>query len=189
VRWGYNGTYSWFTNIKNMNHEVKSGFLGYSSTNHVETYGYPNQQIYRYRSVSTDPNVFTRPDSVQVFDYPNDTNSGVNFNSWFVNDMITLTRQVTLNAGVRFDRYSSWLPEQGNPGTGPFAEENLYPENRHFPVYNAWSPRLSLIYSWSMWSSKDRPAATTGCACSICACRRPSSRASTRSRACSMSST
>jgi hypothetical protein len=73
VRWGYNGTYSWFTNIKNMNHEVKSGFLGYSSTNHVETYGYPNQQIYRYRSVSTDPNVFTRPDSVQVFDYPNDT--------------------------------------------------------------------------------------------------------------------
>jgi hypothetical protein len=146
VRWGYNGTYSWFTNIKNMNHEVKSGFLGYRSTNHVETYGYPNQQIYRYRSVSADPNAFTRPDSVQVFDYPNDTNSGVNFNSWFVNDMITLTRQVTLNAGVRFDRYSSWLPEQGNPGTGPFAEKNLYPENRNFPVYNAWSPRLSLIY-------------------------------------------
>ena len=28
---------------------------------------------------------------------------------------------MTLNAGVRFDRYSSWLPEQGNPGTGPFA--------------------------------------------------------------------
>jgi len=47
---------------------------------------------------------------------------------------------------VRFDRYSSWLPEQGNPGTGPFAERNLYPENHDFPVYNAWSPRLSMIY-------------------------------------------
>jgi Carboxypeptidase regulatory-like domain len=146
VRWGYNGAYSWFTNIRNMNHEVKTGFLGYESTNHVETYGYPNQQIYRYRSLAGDTNVFTRPDSVQVFDYPNDTNSGVSFNSWFANDMIILTHQATLNAGVRFDRYSSWLPRQGNPGTGPFAEKNLYSENHNFPAYNAWSPRLSFIY-------------------------------------------
>lgn len=145
-RWGYNGTYSWFTNIKNMNHEIKTGFLGYSSTNHVETYGYPNQQIYRYRSLPGDTNLFLRPDSVQVFDYPNDTDSGVSFNSFFVNDMINLTQRVTLNAGLRFDRYASWLPEQGNPGTGPFAVRNIYPENRDFPTYNAWSPRLSLIY-------------------------------------------
>ena len=146
VRWGYNGTWSWFTNLKNMNHEIKSGFLGYRSTNYVETYGYPNQQIYRYRSQPGDTDFFPRPDSVQVFDYPNDTNAGVNFNSWFVNDMITLTPKLTLNAGVRFDRYSSWLPEQGNPGTGPYAEPNLYPENHNFPSYNAWSPRLSAIY-------------------------------------------
>ncbi len=71
---------------------------------------------------------------------------GVNFNSWFVNDMITLTPRLTLNAGIRFDRYGSWLPEQGNPGTGPYATKNIYPENHDFPVYNAWSPRLSAIY-------------------------------------------
>jgi hypothetical protein len=146
VRWGYNGTYSWFKNIKNMNHELKTGFLGYSSTNYVETYGYPNQQIYRYRSVAGDTNLFARPDSVQVFDYPNNTNAGVSYNSWFANDMITLSRKATLNAGIRFDRYGSWLPEQGNPGTGPYAELNLYPENHDFPNYNAWSPRLSFIY-------------------------------------------
>ena len=146
VRWGYNGTYSWFTTLRNMNHEMKTGFLGYHSTNHVEVYGYPNQQIYRYRSVAGDPDPFARPDSVQVFDYPNDTNAGVNFNSWFANDMIVLSPQATLNAGIRFDRYASWLPEQGNPGTGPFAVKNLYPENHDFPVYNVWSPRLSFIY-------------------------------------------
>jgi hypothetical protein len=148
-RWGYNGTWSWFSNIKDMNHEIKSGFLGYSSTNHVENYGYPNQQIYRYRSLDGDPDFFLRPNSVQVFDYPNDTNSGVSFNSWFINDMVNLTPRLTLNAGIRFDRYSSWLPEQGNPGTGPWAERNLFPENHDFPVYNAWSPRLSLIYDVS----------------------------------------
>jgi TonB dependent receptor len=146
IRWGYNGTWSWFTNIKNMNHEIKSGFLGYSSTNEVETFGYPNQQIYRYRSLTGDTDLLARPDSVQVFDYPNFTNSGVNFNSWFVNDMITLTPRLTLNAGIRFDRYGSWLPEQGNPGTGPYATKNIYPENHDYPVYNAWSPRLSAIY-------------------------------------------
>jgi hypothetical protein len=146
ARWGYNGTWSWFTSVRDMNHEVKSGFLGYRSTNYVENYGYPNQQIYRYRSLPGDTDFFQRPDSVQVFEYPNNTNSGINFNSWFVNDMINVTQRLTVNAGIRFDRYSSWLPEQGNPGTGPWAERNIYPENRDFPVYNAWSPRLSAIY-------------------------------------------
>ena len=60
VRWGYNGTYSWFTNLKNMNHEIKTGFLGYSSTNYLEQYGYPNQQIYRYRSLPGDTDLFAR---------------------------------------------------------------------------------------------------------------------------------
>jgi hypothetical protein len=149
VRWGYNGSWSLFTNIRDMNHEIKTGFLGYRSTNYVENYGYPNQQIYRYRSLPGETNYFLHPDSVQVFEYPNNTNSGVNFNSWYINDMINLTQRLTLNAGIRFDRYSSWLPEQGNPGTGPWAERNIYPENRDFPVYNAWSPRLSVIYDLS----------------------------------------
>jgi hypothetical protein len=146
ARWGYNGTWSWFTNLKGMNHEIKSGFLGYRSTNFVETYGYPNQQVYRYRSLPGDTNLFLRPDSVQVYDYPNFTDSGTYYNSAYVNDMITLSRKLTLNVGIRFDRYASWLPEQGNPGTGPFATEFLYPEAHDFPVYNNLSPRVSIIY-------------------------------------------
>lgn len=146
VRWGYNGTWTWFTSLRGMNHEIKSGFLGYRSTNFLDTYGYPNQQIYRYRSLPGDTDLFMRPDSVQVFDYPNYTDSGVYYNSAYVNDMITLSRNLTFNVGVRFDRYSSWLPEQGNPGTGPFATPFIYPENHDFPVYNAFSPRVSLIY-------------------------------------------
>lgn len=146
ARWGYNGTWAWFTNLRDTSHEIKSGVLGYRSTNFVEQFGYPNQQIYRYRSLPGDTDPFLRPDSVQVFDYPNFTNSGVYYNSWFLNDLIILNRQLTVNLGVRFDRYASWLPEQGNPGTGPFAVKNLFPENHDFPVYNAWSPRLSVIY-------------------------------------------
>ena len=81
VRWGWNGTWAWYRTIGNMNHEIKSGVLGYSSTNYVETYGYPNQQIYRYRSLPGDSDFFLRPDSVQVFEYPNNTNAGIRYNS------------------------------------------------------------------------------------------------------------
>ena len=56
-----------------------------------------------------------------VYDYPNTTASGEWYNSLYINDKITMSRKLTLNVGVRYDRYSSFLPEQGNPGTGPFA--------------------------------------------------------------------
>ncbi len=145
VRWGWNGTWNWFTELKGASHEVKSGFLGYTGTSLLEYTGYPNQQQYQYRSVTGESNYFLHPDSVQVFDYPTVVNTGTKYNSWFLNDNIRRGR-VTVNAGLRFDRYSSWLPAQGNPGTGPFATALLYPENHNFPSYNSWSPRLSVIY-------------------------------------------
>lgn len=146
ARYGYNATWSWYRPIGSTNHEIKSGVLGYHSTNFVETYGYPNQQIYRYRSLPGDPDFFQRPDSVQVFEYPNNTNAGVLFNSWFMNDSIAVGRRLTVNLGLRYDRYASWLPEQGNDGSGPFASQRVYPERRDFPVYSGWSPRVSAVY-------------------------------------------
>ena len=146
VRWGWNGTWSWYRAIGSTNHEIKSGTLGYNSTNYVETYGYPNQQVYQYRSLPGETDYFLHPDSVQVYEYPNNTNAGVLYNSWYANDSMTLNRKLTLNVGVRYDRYGSWLPEQGNDGSGPYATARIYPENHNFPVYAAWSPRLSAIY-------------------------------------------
>lgn len=146
ARYGYNATWSWYRPIGSTNHEIKSGVLGYHSTNFVETYGYPNQQIYRYRSLPGDPDFFQRPDSVQVFEYPNNTDAGVLFNSWFMNDSIAVGRRLTVNVGLRYDRYASWLPEQGNDGSGPFASQRVYPERRDFPVYSGWSPRVSAVY-------------------------------------------
>ena len=123
----------------------------------TENIGYPNQQQYRYRSLPGDLNCdeahnydgcFTRPDSVLVYDYPNTTASGEWYNSAYFNDKITLSRKLTLNVGVRFDRYSSFLPEQGNPGTGPFATKNIfaYKGESNYPIYSTIVPRVSAIY-------------------------------------------
>jgi hypothetical protein len=156
-RWQYGATYAYFTELWGKNHEFKTGYLGWRNIVSTENLGYPNQQQYRYRSLAGDLNCdeahnydgcFTRPDSVLVYDYPNTTASGEWYSSGYLNDRITMTKKLTLNVGVRYDRYSSFLPEQGNPGTGPFATQNIYPykgEN-NFPVYSSFVPRVSAVY-------------------------------------------
>jgi hypothetical protein len=146
IRWQWSASWSYFTELGGQNHELKSGFLGWWDKNFIEDFGYPNQQLYRYRSQAGDTDFFTRPDSVQVFDYPNYRADIEEYGSWYLNDKITVNRKLTINAGVRFDRYTSSLPEQGNPGTGPFSTKNLFPERHDFPVYTSWVPRFSVVY-------------------------------------------
>ena len=156
-RWQYGATYVRFAEIGGRNHELKTGYLGWRNLSETENIGYPNQQQYRYRSLPGDAGCneaanydgcFTRPDSVLVYDYPNTTASGEWYNSGYINDRITVSRKLTLNVGVRWDRYSSFLPEQGNPGTGPFATTNIYPYRgeENFPIYSTLVPRVSAVY-------------------------------------------
>jgi len=158
IRWGWNSTYSYFSTIGGKSNEIKTGITGYWDKSYTNQFGYPpsNQVIYRYSSLpgEVDPNhpenfnttAFLHPNSIQTVDYPNFIASGVNYESWFVNDKVTLSHKLTVNAGVRMDHYSSWLPEQGNYGTGPWSKKNTIPEQRDFPVYTNWSPRLSVVY-------------------------------------------
>jgi hypothetical protein len=156
-RWQYGATYAYFAEIGGRNHELKTGYLGWRNMSETVNIGYPNQQQYRYRSVAGDPGCneasnydgcFTRPDSVLVYDYPNTTASGEWYSSGYFNDRITLSPKLTLNVGVRYDRYSSFLPEQGNPGTGPFATENIfaYKGEDNYPIYSTLVPRVSAVY-------------------------------------------
>jgi len=156
-RWQYGATFAYFADVWGRNHEFKTGYLGWRALSETDNLGYPNQQIYRYRSLTGDSGCdeaanydgcFSRPDSVQVFDYPNRTAQGDWYHSAYLNDKITVTRKFTLNVGVRFDRYSSFLPEQGNPGTGPFATRNIfeYRGEDNYPIYSTVVPRVSAIY-------------------------------------------
>ena len=156
-RWQYGATYAYFAELGGRNHELKTGYLGWRNIVDTQNLGYPNQQQYRYRSVAGDPGCdeahnydgcFTRPDSVLVYDYPNTTASGEWYNSAYINDRITVTQKLTLNVGVRFDRYSSFLPEQGNEGIGPFATKNIFPYQGedNFPIYSTFVPRVSAVY-------------------------------------------
>src|SRR4029077_18396478 len=115
--------------------EIKTGFLGWWDKNITRNDGYPNQQLYNYKSLAGETNYFLHPNSVIVYDYPNITASVVDYESWYFNDKIGISKKLTVNAGVRYDHYSSYLPTQGNPGTGPFATKIVYPQLNNFPIY------------------------------------------------------
>jgi hypothetical protein len=146
IRWSEVGNWSWFKGIGGRNNEIKAGFTTWWNKSYTLTFGYPNQQQYRYRSLAGETDPFLHPNSVLVYDYPTMVSSGTLYRSFFVNDKITASRKLTLTIGLRFDRNSSWLPEQGNPGTGPWSTRLIYPENRNFPVYNRFVPRVSFVY-------------------------------------------
>jgi hypothetical protein len=76
--------------------------------------------------------------------------SALNVGAFFLNDTWA-TGRMTLNGGVRFDRYAGWLPEQEQLAfsLGPavlaaktFAEQDLY-------AWNLFAPRIGLIVDLS----------------------------------------
>jgi hypothetical protein len=72
----------------------------------------------------------------------------------FLQDKWQIGRKLTLNLGVRFDRYHSWYPEQGNPGTGPWANKQFFPNQlygtsyarRDMPILSSLVPRVAFVY-------------------------------------------
>ena len=54
-RWQYGGTFAYFAEAFGRNHELKTGYLGWRNIVDTENIGYPNQQQYRYRSLTGDP--------------------------------------------------------------------------------------------------------------------------------------
>jgi len=73
------------------------------------------------------------------------------------NDKITVNRKLTVNVGLRYDWATTFLPPQGNDGTGPYARTFEIKQKQHyyinadgskaeFPTYKLWSPRLSFAY-------------------------------------------
>ncbi len=183
VKWNWTASVARVTPIFGKQNEIKFGYDGHWNKNYVINFGYPYQEVFRYKSDKADtcpnnvicPNFFKVPNSVQAWDYSNTVSSGDKWKAGFFNDKITVNRKLTINAGIRFDHYTSWLPEQGNPGEGPWAVKKIFAARGgdEFPKYTRWSPRFSFAYdltgsgrlafkgSWGRYSNGIGPNATT----------------------------
>ncbi|MBI4474402.1 MAG: TonB-dependent receptor, partial [Acidobacteria bacterium] len=165
IRWQWNFDVSRFANLFGRNHEFKFGYMGWWDKDYSINFGYPYYQSYSYRSTSTETcpnseicdNYFLHPYRVTVSDTPNNNADLSTYKSAHFNDKITLSRRLTLNVGLRWDHTASFLPPQGNDGSGPWAVRFAITEKQNFitnpdgtkasfPSYNLIEPRVSVAY-------------------------------------------
>jgi hypothetical protein len=179
IRWQESADLSRFANLFGKNNELKVGYLGWWDKDYTINFGYPNYQSYTYKSLNTetcpDDQIcdawFQHPNSVSFTNLPNKVANGALYRSGYVNDKVTWNRRLTLNAGLRWDWASSFLPPQGATGEGPYSQQFLIKDRQNyyvnpaydgkgydiknivgpgdkvtFPAYHLWSPRLSFAY-------------------------------------------
>ena len=151
IRWQWPINFSWFRDVGGANNEIKLGYMGWYGTRTTHTEGWPNQQIYQYESTDAEAAAgiyYNNPDRVEIYDYPNTERYNNYYDTFFMNDKITVNRHLTLNLGFRWENYGSSLPRQGRINVGPFAQPTVYEsrERDEFPSYTSIVPRLSMIY-------------------------------------------
>jgi len=155
-RWHPNATLTNFFEAAGT-HNLKVGFEYLWEDYRGETGGYPDHIQYIFNNGA--------PDRITINNTPvQDTQSGLINTAFFVQDKWDLTRKLTLNLGLRFDRYDSFYPKQiresagGNPfnsalgldglilanGGNPF--DNFKLDRYQVKVHNMPVPRFSMIY-------------------------------------------
>lgn len=80
------------------------------------------------------------PTFVEVYLSPNFTRTVGRDTGAYANDTWTVNRRVTLNLGVRYDRYRNYVPAQ----LGPQGHE--FPQIEG-PLWNNWAPRAGVVYA------------------------------------------
>lgn len=88
------------------------------------------------------------PDSVQVYNTPVETNLQQRDLGIFVQDAWAVSRRLTLNLGLRYERHTGGLGEQSAPA-GQFVPARTFAAQSDLVVWNTLVPRLAATYDLS----------------------------------------
>ena len=77
---------------------------------------------------------------MDIYLSPSESKNGLWTSSWYANDVWQLNKRLTINAGLRFDRHSAYLPDQKGPGGQSFSRVN------NIVDFNNWGPRLGVSF-------------------------------------------
>jgi hypothetical protein len=87
------------------------------------------------------------PLEVDLFQTPSKSENGLWTIGTYIQDTWRLTNRVTLNVGVRLDRYRSFLPEQEGPPVGRFNAVQLqFPAQNNLFSWNEPAPRVGATF-------------------------------------------
>ena len=81
------------------------------------------------------------PIEVTLYNTPTDRDAMWNSYGLYVQDDFTIKERLTLNLGVRFDRYHGWVPAHSSPA-GMFFPERSTEKIPDVPLWNDIAPRL-----------------------------------------------
>jgi hypothetical protein len=87
------------------------------------------------------------PLEVYLLGNPTNSTSGLLNTGLYLTDTWRLSGKLTLNLGVRFDRYDNFLSEQTHQADRFFPETVVFPEQQHVRVWNVTAPRLGASYN------------------------------------------
>ncbi len=100
--------------------------------------GYPGDVLHSYRNGA--------PIEVFLYETPNVSRNGLRTYSGYVQDTWQTQQRVTLNLGLRFDRYRNYLQEQTHPTSRFNATEDVFAAVDELASFNNWGPRVGV--SW-----------------------------------------
>ncbi len=119
-------------------HDVKFGYEQGSATN-----------AYNYNINSNVSEIYNNglPYEVTIYNSPLSYSSVIRDSALFVQDDWHVTRRLTLDLGVRYERFVSFNPAQSSPGTTIYSSlfgPRSFARSPNFPSWNDVAPRLGL---------------------------------------------
>jgi hypothetical protein len=107
--------------------------------------GYADSVIHFVNGDLTGPLSATTPSQVRLYVSGTSSQNALATTSFFATDTWSINR-LTLNLGLRFDRYRVWLPEQTIPVARFNAVAQTFPEISDVVTFNHLVPRLGATY-------------------------------------------
>jgi hypothetical protein len=88
------------------------------------------------------------PLEVWLFQTPTTSENGLRTTGLYLQDTWQVTTRVTLNLGIRYDRYRTFLPEQEGPPPGRFnsAAQLRFDAVDNLVTFNSPAPRVGVVY-------------------------------------------
>ncbi len=136
------GSFTYFTDGRFGNHSVRAGGEVFRSMQ-TETWkrAYPGDVLHVLRN--------GQASEVYLFQTPSQSANGLWTSGAYASDSWHLNRRLTLNLGLRFDRYRVFLPEQTHPAGRFNSAPQTFSANDNVIDWNVLVPRLGLIHGVS----------------------------------------
>jgi len=145
LKWSAGGT--WYKANWGGSHNFQFGFEWGKSYN---SYIYKVSQGINAIFDSPGPQSFTVPDEVVAYNTPATQKNYFRDTSFYLQDTWTLKRRLTLNLGMRYDRFTTYYPSQTTNSNLTFPQlfkaDYTFPASGNLVDWNTVSPRIGVAF-------------------------------------------